>query len=652
MQTKTTKSSTKASPKMVGKQKTTVSLYEKLNSFFDKRPKPIFWILMATGVVFSFLLFDAKINMMGDDADYIIAADNLVENFSFPSGKGPLYPFLLSPFVAIFGNNIIVFKLLSAILIFLSVFFFYKALYKRVPNIILFSTLTLLAVNAYFLAFTNQVLSEPLFIFMQSLLLFYFVKYFGCEQAGEISFAKLCKRFLIISCLILLLTLSRTVGYAAIGVVMLYFLFTRKWKYAFYSVFSSGIVFGLYTLLKKLIWPVSGESYNLSGYFTKDPYSATKGMEDFSGLITRFLENTNNYISKFVAMFLGIRPVNTITPSWTISILVIALAALAFYWALKRNKSILFLSLYVALFCAANFIILHALWQQDRMVLAYAPFILLVLLSGIYFTFEGKRKLQFLYPTVIILLFCSTLFGHTIPKIEKNLPVLKGNLRGNEFAGLTPDWQSYLEVTRWAGKNIPDSLGIGARKPNTSRVYGNRNFIGIYAVPGVDKDTIKVLMPASSKIFLAVDVSKVKFDMLAPYTQYMFIGPLTINNASANSIALYEVNQDTLHIAIQALSQHNINYTLQVESLFSDVADDEKVVAYSPDELFENLKRQNIHYMIMASLRLNPAMYTGDIINTLQRYLYIVSFKYPHIIKRECYSSGSQEPAALLELNV
>ena len=243
-----------------GKKAATVkkTLFDRVNSMLESKRSLVCGVLLGVSVLFSLLLFDAKINMMGDDADYILYGYSFASDFVFPGYRGPLYPILLSPFIALFGIRIVLIKIVSGFLIAGALFFLYKTFCGRIPALLLFSFLALLGVNSFLLFYSSAVLSEPLFLFIQSLWMFFFCKYFIDADAGAgVSITRQMGRHCVIALLVLCLTLTRTVGYAAIGVLAVYFLFGGQWKKALASVAANAAVFGLFGVLKKAIWPAS-----------------------------------------------------------------------------------------------------------------------------------------------------------------------------------------------------------------------------------------------------------------------------------------------------------------------------------------------------------------------------------------------------------
>lgn len=126
-------------------------LLEKIDDFFLKKQGRWFWIFFAISVLFTFLLFDLRVSVGGDDSLYIIRANDFIKDFRYPSFQGPLYPIFLSIFVGIFGIKLFVLKLLSAIFLAGHLYFFYRAFKERIPASILTVSIILLSINAYLL---------------------------------------------------------------------------------------------------------------------------------------------------------------------------------------------------------------------------------------------------------------------------------------------------------------------------------------------------------------------------------------------------------------------------------------------------------------------------------------------------------------------
>ncbi|WP_430931950.1 hypothetical protein [Saccharicrinis sp. 156] len=75
-----------------------------------------------------------------------------------------------------------------------------------------------------------------------------------------------------------------------------------------------------------------------------------------------------------------------------------------------------------------------------------------------------------------------------------------------------------------------------------------------------------------------------------------------------------------------------------------------RIPSKNADELVQYLKERDISHVMMASLRKNPQRYTGQSINTIQRFLAVIVNQYPNsleVVKK----FGSQEPTYLFKIN-
>lgn len=69
------------------------------------------------------------------------------------------------------------------------------------------------------------------------------------------------------------------------------------------------------------------------------------------------------------------------------------------------------------------------------------------------------------------------------------------------------------------------------------------------------------------------------------------------------------------------------------------------------DELVKQLKDAKVTHIILASLRKNPEVNSGDVINTLHRYMTVIIQKYPKAFTELKSEGGTNEPAALYKVN-
>ena len=141
----------------------TILMDDKIESWLRDRSALIFYILAGVFVVLSFLFFNVRVSITGDDSTYITRAINFWSSGKFPDYQGPLYPIVLSLFVGVFGMNVILLKLTSFLFLLGSFVWFYKTFKDKISYTSLFYTMGIMSLSHYFLFFSSQTFSEAFF---------------------------------------------------------------------------------------------------------------------------------------------------------------------------------------------------------------------------------------------------------------------------------------------------------------------------------------------------------------------------------------------------------------------------------------------------------------------------------------------------------
>ncbi len=493
--------STKVSKKKNSKKNTNNDLLEIIDNYFLKKQNRWFWIFFALSVLFTLLLFDLRVSVGGDDSLYIIRANDLIKDFRYPSFQGPLYPMILSIFVGVFGINLFVLKLLSAIFLTGHLFFLYKAFKERIPASILIVTIILLAINSFLLFYGSQTYAEAFFLMAQILFFVYFFKNFITDNEQIKTPKEIIIKYVSLGAIVLSLGLIKSIGFAALFAVLIYFAFVKNWKAVAYSAGGFFASFGLWQLIKLMIWGDNKAQFSdqASTLFQKHPYDASQGLETFGGFIQRFIDNSNIYFSRQLFKVFGLRSelieINGVLGAAPVlpilTILVYALLIIAFIWAVRHNKFLLFTGVYLASVIGVTFIMLQTIWEGTRLIMVYFPLLVLYLVTGTYYLFKFKqlKLFQFVFPIIAIVLIFSS-FSTSQEKIKEHQKVFKYHLRGNITAGMTPDWVHYINMCKWVDKNVPEDKVIACRKPGIAFIYTGRRFDGIYKVTTQDADSL------------------------------------------------------------------------------------------------------------------------------------------------------------------
>lgn len=538
------------------KRQTEQNPFDKLNAVLYRYEGRIFLVSVILTVLFSFLLFNFNVSLMGDDGAYIKRAYRLLHHGDFPGFQGPIYPFVLSFFIWIFGLNITLLKALSGVFILAHLYFFYRAFQNRMPSLLFVFTIVILATNAYLLSYSSLTFSEALFLFIQAFLFFYLFRYIW-DASFKNEWQRVV-RLLVLGAIMLLLAKTRSIGYGAVVAVVLFMAVNRNWKNIGYTLGSFGVFYFVFKGIKAVFFGVtSGQQFGtqLDRLLLVNPYDPSEGKEDLVGFIERFWGNSELYLSKHIYKFLGLRP-DVLQTSTVLTILTYALFILALVYVFRKNRYLLFTGIYIAVMSGITFVILQTRWDQDRLILVFFPLIVPFLLSGLYYLGRSRNlALVRIGLPILLVVVLFTNVGRTFQKVSDHQDEFTHHLRGEDLYGLTPDWVNYIKMTRYAARHVPDSVMVACRKPNIAFIKAKREFHGIFRVNTKD-----------------------------------------------------------------------------------------------PDELLGNLRKNDVGYVIMASLRKYPQKQTKYTINTVKRYLYYIQQKYPNALQL-VHRIGQDEEAYLFRVN-
>jgi hypothetical protein len=242
----------------------------------------------------------------------------------------------------------------------------------------------------------------------------------------------------------------------------------------------------------------------------------------------------------------------------------------------------------------------------------------------------------------------------TAVKIKHNQKVLSKNLKGNLYYGFTPDWQNFLKMSEWVGKNLPDSTVVVSRKPSMSFIYSKgKEFYPMYRFPTEDADTLIARLEKRTGPLIAIKQNEL-FEKNIPFAQQLVTKPsmVAIVNQENDVYTLHRVIDETRPLLETFVRQYRLS-SIAADSLVRLMRQNNKpYYGISPDTLLNNLRKNKVEYAIAANLRANPSAKTERIINTVQRYLYIIEIKYPGIFSlQHQIGDNNSEPALLYRIN-
>ncbi|HJZ40439.1 MAG TPA: hypothetical protein VJ203_08755 [Bacteroidales bacterium] len=617
--------------------KDSLTLIDKLDNLVKPRLNLVFYFSLFFTVLFGAYLFDVKISTGGDDSTYIEMANDFIKGRAFPSWHGPLYSVFLSLPILIFGVKVVWLKLFSFVFIIAHLILFFYTFRKHVSPSVFALVMLIISVNSSVLYFASQTYSEAMYMFLQSLIMFLFINTYLATHSDESPTLKdQALQWLVLGFFVFLASLTRNIGIVALLAMISFLLMEKYFRASLHLLFSYVVFLIPYKIYKSVLWDAgsAGKTGQFSEILLKNPYNRALGSEDFSGMATRFFENARLYLSKHFMIGLGLHDPSTSDKSWFVTFLVVLLFIVAVYFAFRRNKVMRFVSLYIGASVAATFIALQQQWDQMRMVIIYFPLLLLLLSWGIQqlAVRKGYGFLQLLLPVFLVLVFFKTL-GFTAEKVKVNQKVLSKNIRGNMYYGFTPDWQNFLLMSEWVGKNLPDSAVVASRKPSMSFIYsGGRDFYGMYRFPSDEPGSlVRGIEKRTGELFV---LSNKDMDNSLPVpVKLLFKSAAVAYVAEGSDIyGVYEMKDQYMSEITQVIRDFKLG-TFPVDSLLNRVSvSKQSCFAVSPDSLINTLRRNKVDFALIASLRANPSANTGNIINTIQRYLYFVEQKYPGIL--------------------
>lgn len=468
---------------------TSLSLFEKLENFFSKNQYIVISLSILASVGFSFLYFDPDVSVGGDDSGYIFSAHNFLNGTAFPTWHGSFYSIILSLFMWIGGANIIFLKMVSILFNAASIFFIYKLFIKLSNHTITAIVVILTSINFLLNKYASTTYSEPFFILFQSVYLYLFISFLTKDKNKRSSWLIM----ILLGVMSYLLMQTRTIAISLLAVTIITLLFEKQFLN---SIIYTGSTFAfhiIYSLYKKIIW-----SYNQTGFesqleslLQKNAYSAADGKEDVWGLVQRIWDNSELYLSKHLMKMTGFVSIESMKSSTYLTIGIYLVLFLTAFIALKKTKKVIPILLFLVGYIGISFISLQKMWDQERIIMVYFPYITLIVFIAIFKIFENEkvRKLQ-----VLPIIFAFILFASILKQAiqQKDNFKFEHKFKSGYFQSYNIDWRNYMLACRWASENLPDSSNVICRKPNMAWIAGGEKdfFKGLYKIESYDADSI------------------------------------------------------------------------------------------------------------------------------------------------------------------
>lgn len=400
--------------------------------------------------LFLFPRFTPYINE--DSAQYIILAQALryegaYKMLNFPHEPPceyypPLWPLLLSFFVK-GGSNIFPLTTLSYILLLCTLLCLLLVIKGERWSIL---ALLLFSFNPYFLYLRTQLLSEPLFLILLYLAIFFALGYLKRGKLSYLAFASVCLG---------LAYMTRHIGLVIFFAFVLYLCLAKRDIRGF-------ILLGVIFLLFYLPWEIRNLKYSspFSGNYLKaclqfDPYRPFLGMGDLRHLSLRYLLALNYILYDFTWGLLPPRGFQFLR------IFMIFLLILGLSFRIKSD-----IKLYD--FIAGFYILCLPFWpyylEFKRLLLPVLPFLCLWYIEGVDVIIRNGR---FKHLLMWVMVVASLVFSN------KGLEELK--LQGEKEA------KDLIGICLWIRENLHDEGVIFSQSP--ARVYLFSRHKAVYFYP-------------------------------------------------------------------------------------------------------------------------------------------------------------------------
>ncbi|GEP88753.1 Alg9-like mannosyltransferase family protein [Chitinophaga terrae (ex Kim and Jung 2007)] len=588
------------------------------------------------------LLFDVKVSDGGDDSSYVQSAYYFLKAGTLPGYQGPLYPVALSAVMLFSGMHLVILKLSSVLFLLLFFIVFYNTYKDVAGRAVLLLLLLCCIVNAHFLYYGYHLYSEAFFMLLMAVTIRFFNRHF---IATEPVFAQ----YLLLSVLLLACFLARTAGIFCLMAVFLYFLSYRKWKNMGIYLLVTVAIFGAYFMLKKIIWPDTKNlhfSTQLASLLQKDFYNQASGYEDVTGMLRRLLDNGKQYLSYHFANITGFLPDTAARPGYFATLLWYIVYGYTMWYFFRCNRLLYFTGLMVISGCLVSFLALQVSWDQERIILVYVPFMLILLAALL-----EQWRTGAVAACILLGISASINLKKTIGKIEEHQPEMTENLSGNLLYGYTPDLANYLEAAKWCGANRSKDSVYACRKPSIAFIFSPAPNFGIFNVPAVTGKVLTDSCSSAAYTPVLLDISRAQgnaayavfLEGAAPFMYAVASFNDTGNNERIGLLCRFPVAMTAAFLE-QARTAAMPVYTgvPVIQGLLANGG-------YQIDELRNNLQEHRVSHMIMASLRVDPNRNTGYIITTLHRYAFYLSLKYPRMFTL-VKTIGNTEPAMIYQI--
>ena len=423
----------------------------------DARPIPLAMILVVVALVHVAIALPALSpapHNGGDNAGYLSLAHSLSSGSGYveawdpalaPHTKyPPLYPALLAGAMGLGAEAWMTFKLLSLLLVTLSVTVCFAWVRDRHGLALATGVALVLAFSPAFVWSTNWILSDPLFLALTLACLWSFHR---SEHVAVPS------RWILAGCVFAILsTFTRTAGLPLVLALGL----ARRWRAL------SGFA-GVFVVANVLWWLRSradGGAQYVSEFWMIDPYQPDLGQAGIGDLAARVLENLQGYVLVHIPAGLSPWSGGALTG---LGLVLMALALAGWVDRIRVRWTVveLFTPLYFGLI-----LLWPAVWSGDRFALPLYP---LMLFYGGEALVHGTRRIDRRLPLAVGVIAVAALLVPSVQgwgqSVSRATACREGVRVAGPFACYGEGFQQFVSAARWIGENVPDESAVFSRKP-------------------------------------------------------------------------------------------------------------------------------------------------------------------------------------------
>ncbi|MDR9447535.1 MAG: hypothetical protein RI519_07390 [Balneolaceae bacterium] len=471
---KKTKYSSKSQPKAP-----IVHPLDRLDQWLSKHRLKAFIGIFIAFLITGIGLFDAYIMPIADDATYITQPLRLIEEGVYPSYTSVFYTVVMAIPAALFGVSILPFKAMSFIFGGLGLWLTYVFFKDRISATVLFATLFIYATNFEIQYYNSALMSESFFMAFQML-------FFGLSlaiidrykdsdlQNFKSDILQKLPYWSLVGILFVLFSVTKNMALVCAVILSLFFALKGKFKIAGYI--TGLFVFWriIYSAFVRIVFGGTTVTSQFDTLFLKNMYDPSQGNEDVLGMIIRYWQNFNYYLSDVLLRYLGFREDGMMHDPLPIFSVLFAVFCVFFIYRsfIKKDNVYAFTGLYLMGLLSVVFISLQFHWKQERQLIIFLPLIVLFVFGVLHQFAQSTNKSAIKWGVLLVLVSLPVIqLRHLPDRWERNEFKREAFLANDPIGGYTMDWQNYYRMSVWAAENLPQGSIVGVRKAASSFVF-------------------------------------------------------------------------------------------------------------------------------------------------------------------------------------